>query len=441
MEAPRNIAVGTHHTPLKINVETVGLSVTLLSVVASFFFGFLLGEDSIGGARFDFYKFHWPIIQRFSAMSWGAAAADYPSATNPLLYTIVSLLPLHGNQEVYRRIAFVLALLTWPLLSWAYYRRYSKHGIHWLWVLFGASTILISPSFRSSAFWGTTDYLPFVFCAGTSLLLSRFQDSEGRDARPIGLFALVMLAVVSSCAFYTRQFYAFLPAFAAYMVLTRTSTSPFLVLSVFFMAALPEGFLVYIWKGLNPPTFHRQFHPELTNILVVAAIIGFLSTPLITGCIRRSLNDVLPEWWGARSTVIAFAGLLVFMMALDASRWPGAGGGIVVKAGLGMGALGTPFILTAAYFGLLAATVFSMHSATNALLAGTFIVPFLFAFPTYQHYLEPSLATALFLFADAQTGRALFNKRVLTCNFAFTIFVLAIGVAYYDVFNDLPKIE
>jgi hypothetical protein len=62
---------------------------------------------------------------------------------------------------------------------------------------------------------------------------------------------LVALVVVSACAFYTRQYYAFLPVFAAWIVLTRTKTSPFLVLSVFFVATLPELYLVYIWKGVQ----------------------------------------------------------------------------------------------------------------------------------------------------------------------------------------------
>jgi hypothetical protein len=49
MEARRNIAVGRQHGAVKINLEMAGLSLALMSVVASFFFGFLLGEDSIGG--------------------------------------------------------------------------------------------------------------------------------------------------------------------------------------------------------------------------------------------------------------------------------------------------------------------------------------------------------------------------------------------------------
>ena len=441
MKTQQKVAVRRQRAAPKINLETVVFSAILLIVVISFFLGFLMGEDSIGGARFDFYKFHWPIIERFSTTSWSMAVADYPSATNPLLYMLASLSPFHNDPDTYRGMAFAIAFLTWPLLSWAYHRRYSKYGIDWLWSSFGASAILVSPSFRSSAIWGTTDYLPFVLCAGTSLLLSRFQDLEGREARPIGPLSLITVAVVSSCAFYVRQFYAFVPAIAAYLVIRRTRTSPFVVLSVFFLAALPEVFLIFLWKGLNPPRFHRQFHPAMTNVLTVGAIIGFLSTPLIIGCIRRSLGDVLPEWWGLRSTVIAFAGLLILMFALGATSWPEAGGGIVVKAGVRMGALGTPFILTASYLGLLAATFFSMRSPTNALLAGAFVLPFFLAFPTYQHYLEPSLAIALFLFADVQTARVLFNKRVLTYNFAFTVLILAIGIAHYDLFNDLPEIK
>jgi hypothetical protein len=240
MDADGKAAVESQHIAVNIRLELIVLPILLLSGIASFLIGFLLREDSIGGAHFDFDEFHWPIIERFSAMPWGTAVADYPSATNPLLYLIVSLLPLRGDQETYHVITFAVALLIWPLLARAYYRRYSNLEIGWLWALFGASAILISPSFRSSAFWGITDYLPFVFCAGTSLLLSTFQDSEPRGARAVGPFALVALAAVSACAFYTRQFYAFLPLFAAWTVLTRTRTSLLLVLGVFFWRRCPR---------------------------------------------------------------------------------------------------------------------------------------------------------------------------------------------------------
>jgi hypothetical protein len=441
------MTLGRHPTGSKINLETVGLSVMVFCAATSFLIGFLLGEDSIGGARFDFYLFHWPAIELFSSISWGTAVADYGgAANNPLLYAIVSLLPLHGDQKIYHVITFLAALLTWPFLSLAYYRRYSNYEIDWLWALFGASAILISPSFRSSAFWGNTDYLPLVFCAGTSLLLSRFQDaegnSEGEKARRIGLLTLVALTATSVCAFYTRQLYAFLPIFAAWMVLRRTDTSPFLVFGVFLVAMLPEMFLVYLWKGINPPVSQSEnvFHPTMINVLGVGANIGLLAIPLVLGCIRRSLADVLPEWWGARSTVIAFAGLLVFIMALRSTEWPELGGGIIVKAGLRMGALGTPFILTVSYFGLVAAILLAMRSSTNALLVGSFLVPFFVVRESYQHYLEPSLAVTLFLFADMPTARTLFNKQVLTYNFLFSVFILTIAILYYDLFNHLSKI-
>jgi len=441
------MTLGRHPTGSKINLETVGLSVMVFCAATSFLIGFLLGEDSIGGARFDFYLFHWPAIELFSSISWGTAVADYGgAANNPLLYAIVSLLPLHGDQKIYHVITFLAALLTWPFLSWAYYRRYSNYEIDWLWALFGASTIVISPSFRSSAFWGNTDYLPLIFCAGTSLLLSRFQDAEGNfkgeKARTIGLFTLVALAATSASAFYTRQLYAFVPIFAAWIVLRRTETSPLLVLSVFFVAMLPEMFLVYLWKGINPPVSQsvQVFHPTMINVLGVGANIGLLAIPLVLGCIRRSLADVLPEWWGALSTVMAFAGLLVFIIALRGTEWPELGGGIIVKTGLRVGAFGTPFILTVSYFGLVAAILLAMHSSTNALLVGSFLVPFFVVRESYQHYLEPSLAVALFLFADTQTAKTLFNKRVLTYNFLFSALILTIAILYYDLFNHLSKI-
>jgi len=344
----------------------------------------------------------------------------------------------------------VIGLLIWPLLSWAYHRRYSKYGIDWLWASFGASAILVSPTFRSSTFWGNTDWLPFAFCAGTALLLSRFQDIETDKAEAIGTFPLIALATISSCAFYTRQYYAFLPVIAAWVVLTRTKTSPFLILNVYFVMLLPELFLIYLWKGIVPPTHQGEnFHPTLINIWKVGAAIGLLSFPIIVGCIRRSLSDVLPEWWGVRSTIVAVAGLLVSIMIVMAAGtpewlekgWGGGGGGIIVKAGVRMGALGTPFILTVSYFGLVAGIIFSTRSTTNSVLAGAYIVPLFLTAPTYQRYLEPSLVVALFLFADTPTARAMFNKRVLMCNFVFTVIVLATAIVYYDLFHHAADIH
>jgi hypothetical protein len=119
----------------------------------------------------------------------------------------------------------------------------------------------------------------------------------------------------------------------------------------------------------------------------------------------------------------------------------GGGGGIVVKAGVGMGALGTPFILTASYVGLLAAILFAIHSRTSAVLAVSFLVPLFLTAPTYQRYLEPSLVVALFLFADTQTARVLFYKRVLLYNWVFTALILTTGIVYYGFFHHAVDIH
>ena len=147
-----------------------------------------------------------------------------------------------------------------------------------------------------------------------------------------------------------------------------------------------------------------------------------------------------PQWWGARATVLAFGGTVCFHHGFMAYRMAKVGGGIIAKAGVRMGAIGTPFILTVSYLGLAAAFLFSVRSATNAVLAGAFVVPFFTELFSYQHYLEPSLAVAVFLFADTQTAKAVFNKRVLMCNFVFNLLVLAIAIVYYDFFLSVTSI-
>jgi hypothetical protein len=194
-------------------------------------------------------------------------------------------------------------------------------------------------------------------------------------------------------------------------------------------------YIIYLWKGFNAPDFQGMFSPGIINIAKTGAILGLLSLPVVVGSIRGSFGDALPRWWGVGSTVLASAGLLLFTIALRTTEWPESGGGIIVKAGLEMGTLGTPFILTFSYFGLLAAIIFSTRSATNGVLAGAFLLPFFVASPTYQRYLEPALVVSLFLFADAQTARTIFNKRTVIYNFALSSVILATGIVYYDFLN------
>jgi hypothetical protein len=140
------MTVEVSYAPAKTSLETVVLPSLLFGACASFVVGYLLGEDSIGGMRFDTVVCHWPLVERFSTTSWATAIANnYCTANNPLLYMIASLLPLHHDQRIYQAITFSVAFVIWPLLAWAYHRRYSKYGADWLWASFGASAILISP--------------------------------------------------------------------------------------------------------------------------------------------------------------------------------------------------------------------------------------------------------------------------------------------------------
>jgi hypothetical protein len=197
---------------------------------------------------------------------------------------------------------------------------------------------------------------------------------------------------------------------------------------------VPEFYLLYLWKGINPPSFQHHTNPSLGNILLIGANVGLFSIPIITGCLyARSLRSLLPSWWGKRSTAFVFVGLIVFVVGLRTVEWPTLGGGIIVKAGSLMGTFGTPFILVLVYFGLLVAILFSMSSDINAILTASFIGPFLLSSPMFQRYFEPSLLVSLFLFSDIKTAKSIFTESVLIANFIFYIIILMIGLIYYGL--------
>ena len=100
---------------------------------------------------------------------------------------------------------------------------------------------------------------------------------------------------------------------------------------------LPENFSCISGKGESACTSSRT-NPAPLYVSGGQSLDGggddlFFSLRLSPAVSDRSLSDVLPEWWGSRSTVVALLGLLVFVMALRATEWPTEGGGIIIKIG------------------------------------------------------------------------------------------------------------
>ena len=175
----------------------------IIFIIFSFFiFGFFIKEDAAGGGENDFFFHIYNNIILFKNFDfldipWGS----YDSSSLPLYYLITKYLILSKNPFIYKLFTFFLSLgcvlIFYKILKKKYNELHNHNHIFLL-----ISTIpLLSPYFRTSAFWGIEENIAYFFFLLTGYFY--FKDLKKK-------FNLFLLIFFASVTFYGRQNYAFL---------------------------------------------------------------------------------------------------------------------------------------------------------------------------------------------------------------------------------------
>lgn len=410
-----------------------GFNLLLLSaIVFLFLLGFVLGEDALGGGiRADLYSFHGPTIYAFHDHPWAQTLPDYDSATTPLFHILESFNPTLGYDTAFRASNLLLALLTVILVTFALVRRFAGEiTLLWPILLVGAS-ILLSPYFRAESYWASTDILPIFFLTVTALFILPVQDGEPQTLNP---FLLILLtAIVSWCAFYTRQTYLFAPAYAGILLLLALRRERWFTVILFTALGVPALYLVHLWHGLVPPQFKHHQKLSINGFVAPLSIIFIYAIPfLIEAAIVHfrqassagSLKRLLP--W-------ALAGWLLFLAIFHSYRFDEQthGGGIAAKFCSRLGAPGVLLFVSFGFAGLLiTAWLFRACSWRGRLLIVLVLVPVFAMSEFYQKYFDPLLIVLFFLFIDRAVVRPFIRPRPLYLMLGFNALLLVGALAY-----------
>ena len=132
-------------------------------ILASYFFGFYINEDSAGGGKVDLYDHEWGNVQLFINNSIFDVLSDlrYESSRTPL-YLIINKYNIFAATIEGLRISYFVFSLAIPISFFFLLRKiYRNTDVSIL--LFISTIPLLSPNFRSSAFWANEENLAIFF--------------------------------------------------------------------------------------------------------------------------------------------------------------------------------------------------------------------------------------------------------------------------------------
>ena len=171
---------------LKNNYKILSFILIFLSL-SSFFLGFYLDENSAGAGHYTGdWKFAWANLQIFlnNDISEGIIHENLLTNRTPLLYILHKLFnPFAGSEIGYRRSVFILSLIT-PFLFYLCIKQKFKKEENLLIALI-ASTIFLSPYFRTSSYWGLEENYGLISLLFSFIFLNSFLENQQENTYKI----------------------------------------------------------------------------------------------------------------------------------------------------------------------------------------------------------------------------------------------------------------
>ena len=295
-------------------------------------------------------------------------------------------------------------------------------------LLIFASSILLLPSFRSSAIWANNHMTALIFFLLTTLFYLKWKKklNNGTNDFKLVFFQTIFLAL----AVYTRQYYALFFFYFLFIYFEKLNIKNFLIISVFIsFLTIPGFFLIYLDPALIKTSFDTNFS---NTILVSSSIISFYMLPFLICFFLEDKENKLFNYNNIKILIGSIVTISIFYLFFDYD--PKTGGGFFMK--LSYILFKSPyFFLITSLIGLFSFLLLFFENKKNLIL----LIIFLIGFPSYmifQKYFEPLLIFVLFLIFNTKITSIFFEKiRYLLIYYTYLIAYLLSAVL-----NDYHKI-
>ena len=412
----------------------------LLLIFQSYILGFFFRENLAGGAEQDFNSFTWPLILAFKENFLGTLRSywSFGEGSTPMFHILNSYL----NPFIYNQLAFQGSITLLSFLNVIFFSQIikTKFKLNNLDSYLYASIFLILPFFRSSAYWGLTENLGWLFLILSIKYFIKYSDGKNKD----NILNVFLICFFSSLALYTRPYLIFFPIF---IILNSMLDKEYYLLkySSFFylLLSLPGFALLYVWGGSvhlgvgeDKINFIEEYHhPKfiLKNLVVFVSIFLFYLIPIEISNFSKKINL-------STKSMIIFLSILCILLILnffnifEYLNEIRLGGGAILKLNKIIFNDRLFFFLLFVSIGLLVLFDYFTLSKKNKIILFSLLI---FCQPRFilQEYFEPLILILLFTLFDLKekiSDKIKDNKTIMIFSTYFLIYFLS--SCYYRYF-------
>ncbi len=395
--------------------------ISLLAIICSYFIGFFQRENIAGGAETDFYNLTWKGILAFKS-NFLDTLYNYSSigeGSLPMFHILNAYLnPFTYSPQSFQFSITIISLLNVIFFSQIIRKRFNLKKLD---SYLYSSIFLILPFFRSSAFWGLTENLGWLFLI---LSIKFYLISEKRKTN------IFLVCLFSSLALYTRPYLIFFPIF--FIIYNFTKKDFFILkksLIYYTIFSIPGFLLLYIWGGSvylgtgdEKINFILEFHQPkfiFKNLIIFASICFFYFFPFHVVSLKKKNKFLKIEKLNVFLIILFGLLTLNYFNVFDYLKNETLGGGVFLKFSQYFFGDNNLFFLIIAFFGII--SLFSLMRISKKNLILILCALFIYCTPKYiyQEYFEPLLLIFLFALFDLDKN----VKNLLSENKSIFIFL------------------
>ena len=235
-----------------LNKEVLFKYVVICLIFISFFLGYFLRENAVGGGP-EFYNLTWPITQSFkkdflfTIKNYGSFR-DYTIPFSHILNAYIN--PFSNDIENFQLSITIISFAIFLIFALVFKKTF-KHT-NFVDSLLISSLILLLPFFRTSAFWGKNENYGWLFFILALYFFSEIKKDISKNPSNQSISNVILFCFTSACALYARQALAFLPISYLLYLFFYNANKKIVITSIisFAVFAIPAFLLILIWGNV-----------------------------------------------------------------------------------------------------------------------------------------------------------------------------------------------